>query len=1169
MGGWPETQVPGRRRVGSGSLPVRVKIEASEEELCGHRPGSTGKEGPGPPVAQAANTEGGGTAMAPPRKDGRLPAAVKTERMSCSPPLWHPDGPRNALACLGATDQQRLPDEAAVLGVRIKREPEAKEEELPLRGLKGSSEEGEEEEEEDEEGSLPCSLPHRGSSCSSVESRVELGLWVPYSEEWSPATSPLHGLLNCLKEIPTPKQPRASKTGPERRGGGGGEMRKGGRNRRLELHREWAVPEKMGALSSQSHTLPVPNTCGPAREDLPSRGTRERPDPQLLPWPAGPASSNRGRDAAELQKSRPQVTRGGTPLESLVRCLKGLPLNAPSHPCSPAVSSSLGSSPERLLSGTPKRGRRARKGDGLGRESSTPLQGLEKCLQELPLGSPIQTPSPVVSSSFGSSPDRCHRWTPEAGRWARKEQGGGSGSTPLQGLERCLKEVPLGSPGHPPLSPALRASFGSFPDGRHRWTPEAGRWARNEGGAVSSGIPPLQGLENCLKEIALSRNPLSHSASSSCTQRLREGEGRLQGPQARGGPAGSPLQRLPVVGPSGSTGSGARAESSPLRRLMTCLEGVPIQRPSYLDTPSASSSSSSPSSSSSSSSSCSETEREQEGPRSGACSNCSQEDAWSTPRSQEDAPAAAAATTPACAQSCSDTSAQAPLGRTSERDAKWSCLEGRVQCSHAEAKQKLATRNRCPQSVTHSLGETPAGPLKAGSTRTDSAPKEWDAHRGTSSVEGGGTSESSPLRGLLRCLKEITARGPSPGSLSAGRSPAAEGRCQQARKEEAATRASGEGPAPTSPADGVQGSSPEGNRCLPLSNGSPPTPTSCARRPSEPQAQRSGVKRSFPTARNEDGPPSGTRPCSTGSQGKEDPGTPSKKKCPSPGLPSPRHSCGSGKSLESKAEQGDVGPVLSRKLDRLSADMSAICRDVAQLQSHLDRLEQEARGWGLELATLRMENRSLSEYVRRMEGRCRSLENRSRRNNLRMLGLPEGAEGSDPLSFLQRTLPEMLALPAESRPLEVESARRVHGGVAWDPNGRPRPLVFRLLRFADKAAILQAAQARHLSYAGTQVTILPDFCSSLSQRRRFPVRAFRRTRWLADLCFGPRHASFCRPWVQGWREPALATSRPLADEREGRAPKGPEDRNWDADPSAGSGHCRGCLSPGSCEQHNP
>ncbi|KAL1257984.1 hypothetical protein QQF64_011228 [Cirrhinus molitorella] len=43
-----------------------------------------------------------------------------------------------------------------------------------------------------------------------------------------------------------------------------------------------------------------------------------------------------------------------------------------------------------------------------------------------------------------------------------------------------------------------------------------------------------------------------------------------------------------------------------------------------------------------------------------------------------------------------------------------------------------------------------------------------------------------------------------------------------------------------------------------------------------------------------------------------------------------------------------------------------------------------------------------------LEQQVIDLQDRSRRNNLRLLGLPEGAEKDDPIGFLKRLLPRWL-----------------------------------------------------------------------------------------------------------------------------------------------------------------
>ncbi|XP_067400660.1 uncharacterized protein [Emydura macquarii macquarii] len=248
---------------------------------------------------------------------------------------------------------------------------------------------------------------------------------------------------------------------------------------------------------------------------------------------------------------------------------------------------------------------------------------------------------------------------------------------------------------------------------------------------------------------------------------------------------------------------------------------------------------------------------------------------------------------------------------------------------------------------------------------------------------------------------------------------------------------------------------------------------------------------------------------------------------------------------EATGPQGEISAikaVLSAKLDQLSQDLAAACRDVSGVQSRMEQLERDSRGWALELTALQKGNRCLSETVRRLENRCHVLENRSRRNSLRLAGLPEGAEGGDPVTFLQGTLPTVLDLPADSPPLEIESARRVLGGARWDPASRPRALVFRLLRFSDKLAIMRAVRKRTepLAWAGTRVAIFPDVCPKLCRRRRARYAAVRRLWRAAELHFGPQPSSCCPDRPPGHWEPLPSPPGCVhtAGEQESKVPKG-------------------------------
>ncbi len=94
----------------------------------------------------------------------------------------------------------------------------------------------------------------------------------------------------------------------------------------------------------------------------------------------------------------------------------------------------------------------------------------------------------------------------------------------------------------------------------------------------------------------------------------------------------------------------------------------------------------------------------------------------------------------------------------------------------------------------------------------------------------------------------------------------------------------------------------------------------------------------------------------------------------------------------------------------------------------------------------------------------------SRRNNVRLVGLPEGMEGPDAAGFLRANLSKWIP-SLRGRDIEIDRAHRVYdGGRGSD---RPRTLIFRVLRWHDRSDILKGArQAYPVKCAQNNVTLL-------------------------------------------------------------------------------------------------
>ncbi len=103
------------------------------------------------------------------------------------------------------------------------------------------------------------------------------------------------------------------------------------------------------------------------------------------------------------------------------------------------------------------------------------------------------------------------------------------------------------------------------------------------------------------------------------------------------------------------------------------------------------------------------------------------------------------------------------------------------------------------------------------------------------------------------------------------------------------------------------------------------------------------------------------------------------------------------------------------------------------------------------------------------------IEESSRRNNVRLVGLPEGAEGSDAAGFLRVNLSKWIP-SLKDRDIEIDRAHCVYDG--RKNSDRPLILIFRVLRWHDRSEILKGARQAYLvKCMQDNVTLLfsPDF----------------------------------------------------------------------------------------------
>ncbi|KAJ1194204.1 hypothetical protein NDU88_003498 [Pleurodeles waltl] len=151
---------------------------------------------------------------------------------------------------------------------------------------------------------------------------------------------------------------------------------------------------------------------------------------------------------------------------------------------------------------------------------------------------------------------------------------------------------------------------------------------------------------------------------------------------------------------------------------------------------------------------------------------------------------------------------------------------------------------------------------------------------------------------------------------------------------------------------------------------------------------------------------------------------------------------------------------VSRRIEGMDASITSLTletksmrSDIAGFQSRVTGLEQ-CMG-SLEMQTATSQDRGQDFLY--LRSKLTDMEDRSRRDNIRLLRIPENEEGTDIQAFLGSTLPKLTSLDFDPL-LEFQQVHRV-GPKHSDKSSMPRPIIACLLRHNQTHQILQAAHS--------------------------------------------------------------------------------------------------------------
>lgn len=188
---------------------------------------------------------------------------------------------------------------------------------------------------------------------------------------------------------------------------------------------------------------------------------------------------------------------------------------------------------------------------------------------------------------------------------------------------------------------------------------------------------------------------------------------------------------------------------------------------------------------------------------------------------------------------------------------------------------------------------------------------------------------------------------------------------------------------------------------------------------------------------------------------------------------------------------------LTGKIEEVKIDVGLLRQDLQSLRGRVREVEDRVSQMEDAVAPIHPKVAELEKVANSWVQRADDLENRLRRNNLRILGLPERTEGQHPCEFMEQWLKELLPDARFSPLFAIERAHRVPARPP-PPGAPPRPLLARLISSKDRDAALQAARKTpELKYNGASISIFPDFSAALQKTRATFTDVKRRLRGLS------------------------------------------------------------------------
>ena len=160
---------------------------------------------------------------------------------------------------------------------------------------------------------------------------------------------------------------------------------------------------------------------------------------------------------------------------------------------------------------------------------------------------------------------------------------------------------------------------------------------------------------------------------------------------------------------------------------------------------------------------------------------------------------------------------------------------------------------------------------------------------------------------------------------------------------------------------------------------------------------------------------------------------------------------------------------LEEKLTQTQATVEGYNQRIVSVESNANLLEER-------VCLLEERCTTLADGNARLAAKTADLESRSRRDNIRIIGLPESIEGPRLTTFFSDMLVELLGSQILPTPPELDRAHRTLVAKP-PPGGKPRVVMVRFHHYQVRDLVVREARKQRgkLQYRGKPVLIFEDY----------------------------------------------------------------------------------------------